>query len=1774
MRPMAWWCSGHHNGYGIVLTAMLVSGVLSGYNNPRRVRPMAGRRDHNRCGVLLTAMLASGVLSGCALAAERHATQGARGDPAAAFAVCGARKCSAKAPHVALQRCGLAPAPQPAGPGGWARAQGIRSFEGYGYGGTFALLSRARLHPLHRHSRAMSRQLGMLGEHTAEPGGGDSEESGEPVFDIDAPFAPTGDQPEAIEEILERLKHDCRFTVLRGATGTGKTFTMAHVINRFGRPTLLLCHNKTLAAQLVRELKSYFPHNRVELFVSYYNYYQPEAYLPASDTYIAKTTSINDELDALRHRATRSLCERKDVIVVSTVSCIYGLGLPRNYLSSRLALTRGDSLPLQHLWNQLRAMLYEQASSLEEGQVGILGRETDGSGQLGGNGYGGLQRGFFYVTHDADVSDVIVWPPYLDGPTRLRISHDKLESIAYLGQGGYVEEVEAETLYPARHHVTPKDQVMEACKKIEEELEARLQELHALGETAAAHRLQQRTLLDLNLLRETGFCQGMENYSRHLTGRNRGDAPDTLVDFLSYIDQDVESGELREMGSRTREWLLIVDESHVTLPQIGAMSAADRARKESLVRHGFRLPSALDNRPLTDDEFWRKVSQAVFVSATPGQRETELAANSRAVRTALPLSAVGVPHPRAPLSHLAAVPPVPPPPEGVVDMVIRPTNVLDPEIEICPREGQLTKLLEATSAAIAHGDRALVVALTKRDAEDVAGWLCDQGIKSMYLHSDLNTVERAEVLEKLQSGVCEVLVGVNLLREGLDLPQVSLVVVLDADKEGFLRSERSLIQSIGRAARNQRGRALLFADRVTVAMGNCVAETYRRRQKQEHYNTVHGLQPRSTTGSSTRSLFEDERLSLQAELESIKIELAPFRKSAASQKSAPRSGAATTQDANVALGARNLGQGVVKGEQSVGVGGSERTLGRDPGTPRTTIAEDGEASQREVQAGVPPQRAEESEESGRLRHMVSKLPTAPGVYIWKGGARGLGGAAARQPDPSLSSLLYEMKAMSVAEDREEGPEEGMRDGWDDVLYVGKAKNLRKRVMSYLGKLDGVGDQAGSPSARIRAMMSHAQSVDFIITPDGEHDALLLEARLIKKLQPPYNVLLRDDTFYPYICVSLGEDLPRVFSVTRKLPASAATARYRYFGPYTDRSQMRRTLALVEQVFRLRRLRFEARYGSADDSPLSSPLSGRRRESSASVYSQYHTAVMRCVLVLEGRVEEVTAEMLAAGLGQQAAALRSIFWLPSTLAAAGGGMEGGKTRGGNGNANGEESGGGGGVAAQQVRRELDFLGWENAGDAPALDLVAFAAVPPPPAPAPRRAPTPSAGSSGRWPHGVDGQDEGTNARRQSVLASERVEGIVGAAAEADEDSWAKTENVEGVVQILKVREGCVTGRYSFRVLVPLVPLPLADAAAAASTAPGALVVSDADVAEAMQGVLKDHYLSAAQGDLPVLVLTQVSLDLVEKGANAELSELLRHRLLTTQDLHLASEPAVSKFPKIEVRCSTVANKNRLKRPIQASPGAADQKTDPKGNTAIKKTAKRSLKQMQAEREARAMALAVANAKAEALRVSDARQGWLQAAKDLQELLGLPREQVPERIECFDISHTQGSQTVASRVVFRKGVPAKELYRSYNIQSTSSGDDYAAIREVITRRFRDSADTNAHASGGGGRLGPGELGRGVTEGWPDVLVIDGGKGQLGAAVEALNLVGVPSEFLGRVCAIAKRREEIFVVERETPLDSDPHQPALLLLRAARDESHRFALSRHRRARSRALLSNRNP
>jgi len=903
------------------------------------------------------------------------------------------------------------------------------------------------------------------------------------------------------------------------------------------------------------------------------------------------------------------------------------------------------------------------------------------------------------------------------------------------------------------------------------------------------------------------------------------------------------------------------DESHVTLPQIGAMSAADRARKESLVRHGFRLPSALDNRPLTDDEFWSKVSKSIFVSATPGPREVELAATSLAVSIPqLPAAS------RAPLSPGAAVPPVPLLPEGVVDMVIRPTNVLDPEIEICPREGQLTKLLEAASAAIAQGDRALVVALTKRDAEDVAGWLCDQGIKSMYLHSDLNTVERAEVLEKLQSGVCDVLVGVNLLREGLDLPQVSLVVVLDADKEGFLRSERSLIQSIGRAARNKRGRALMFADRVTDAMGKCVAETYRRRQKQEHYNAVHGLEPRSTTGSDTRSLFEKERLALTAELESIKIELAPFRRAAPAPEAAPREDGAATGDANGTQDAQPLRHpsGVVLqgmgAESESAPGGSESALGDDLALPKTLTVEECAAGEGGVRADTPRQRVEESAERTRLRLMVSKMPTHPGVYIWKGGsgkAGGVRGEGVPLTDPSLSSLADEMKAMRVGGDGEEESEEGGRGSWgNDVLYVGKAKNLRKRVMSYLGKPGGGSLEKGRQSARISAMMARAQSVDFIITPDGEHDALLLEARLIKKLQPPYNVLLRDDTFYPYICVSLGEDLPRVFSVARKLAATVATARYRYFGPYTDRAQMRRTLALIEQAFRLRRLRFEARYGSG--SARARPLPGVPRERGASGYTQYHTAVMRCVRVLEGRVEEVAAEMLSAGLAQQAAVLRSISSFQPSPAAVAGGVGGGRAQGGQASANtsegtsGQGTSGEGGrrVAEQQVRRELDFLGWENAGDAPAMDLVAFAAVP-------MRAEEGQARRAGARRRVLaaaqEEEEEEREAEAEAETEEEEEEGGSMEAAGADESSLARTESVEGVVQILKVREGCVTGRYSFRVLVPLV---LADAATDASAEAGGRGVGDVDIAEAMQGVLREHYLSATPGDLPALVLTQV------------------------------------------------------------------------------------------------------------------------------------------------------------------------------------------------------------------------------------------------------------------------------------------------------------------------------
>ena len=593
-------------------------------------------------------------------------------------------------------------------------------------------------------------------------------------FSLQAPFVPTGDQPQAIAQLVQNLQAGHRHQTLLGATGTGKTFTVAATIEKIGKPTLVLAHNKTLAAQLCNELREFFPHNAVEYFVSYYDYYQPEAYIPVSDTYIEKTASINDEIDMLRHSATRSLFERRDVIVVASISCIYGLGMPSEYLKASIPFQVGMEVNQRQILRDLAAVQYSR-NDLE------------------------MARGRFRVRGDV----LEIGPAYEDRIIRVEFFGDEIDAIRYVDPvtGEIIKSVEAINIYPARHFVTPEEQLEVACDQIEAELKQRKAELEQAGKLLEAQRIDQRTRYDLEMLREVGYCNGVENYSRHLAGRIAGEPPECLIDYFP------------------KDWLLVVDESHVSIPQIRAMYNGDRARKMVLIEHGFRLPSAADNRPLKADEFWEKVNQCVFVSATPGDWELELS-------------------------------------EGrVVEQVIRPTGVIDPEIFVRPTDGQIDDLLGEIKERVIRKERVLVTTLTKRMAEDLTEYLQDRGIRVRYLHSEINSIQRIEILQDLREGTFDVLIGVNLLREGLDLPEVSLVAILDADKEGFLRATRSLIQTIGRAARNVRGQAILYADNLTDSMANAIAETERRRAIQFEYNEKHGIIPQPIVKKSSNAIL-------------------------------------------------------------------------------------------------------------------------------------------------------------------------------------------------------------------------------------------------------------------------------------------------------------------------------------------------------------------------------------------------------------------------------------------------------------------------------------------------------------------------------------------------------------------------------------------------------------------------------------------------------------------------------------------------------------------------------------------------------------------------------------------------------------------------------------------------------------------------------------------------------------------------------------------------------
>ena len=610
-------------------------------------------------------------------------------------------------------------------------------------------------------------------------------------FHIQAPFEPTGDQPSAIATLVKSIEAGTQYQTLRGATGTGKTHTIARVIENLGRPTLVLAHNKTLAAQLCNELREFFPDNAVEYFISYYDYYQPEAYIPVSDTFIEKTASINDEIDMLRHSATRSLFERKDVIVVASISCIYGLGIPSEYLNAAIPLRMGEEVNQRQILRDLVSVQYSR-------------NDLD------------LGRGKFRVKGDV----LEIGPAYEDRIIRVEFFGDEIDAIRYIDPvtGATLQSMEAVNIYPARHFVTPEDRLESACDAIDAELKERLEELEKDGKLLEAKRLDQRTRYDLEVLREVGFCNGVENYSRHLAGRAAGDSPECLIDYFP------------------KDWLLVIDESHVTLPQIRAMYNGDQSRKKVLIDHGFRLPSAADNRPLKNEEFWQKVNQCIFVSATPGEWEVKLSED-----------------------HIA-------------EQVIRPTGVLDPEIFVRPTQGQVDDLFGEIQERIPKNERVLVTTLTKRMAEDLTEYFQERGIRVRYLHSEINSIERIEILQDLREGLFDVLIGVNLLREGLDLPEVSLVAILDADKEGFLRSERSLIQTIGRAARHVDGQAILYGDNLTDSMARAIKVTKERRAVQQEHNEKNGIIPYSIikrSGNSILSFLEVSRRLNAQELDQV-----------------------------------------------------------------------------------------------------------------------------------------------------------------------------------------------------------------------------------------------------------------------------------------------------------------------------------------------------------------------------------------------------------------------------------------------------------------------------------------------------------------------------------------------------------------------------------------------------------------------------------------------------------------------------------------------------------------------------------------------------------------------------------------------------------------------------------------------------------------------------------------------------------------------------------------
>ena len=1223
---------------------------------------------------------------------------------------------------------------------------------------------------------------------------------------IKAPYQPSGDQPEAIERIVQHFSdnptNSC--AILRGITGTGKTCVMAHTIARLQKPTLVLCHNKTLAAQLARELRAFL--GSAELFVSFYNNYTPESYKEATDTYVAKKSSINADIDALRHRATRALLtpsNGKPVVVVASVSCLYGLGLPSDYMDASLEVRVNEQLSLeeQDFATALsRRLMYAQVETEDEFTPGTFQH---------------IQ--WENPSDNTRTDQVLLWAPHERFPWRITSRDNRILSLE-VGHGKGFDTVSELCIFPAKHHVMAPDRQEQAIRTIEEELKDRVKELTAEKKHAEAQRLQQRVYNDLGMIRETGFCSGIENYSRHLTGREAGEPPGTLLDYIP-----------------SEKWMLMVDESHVTLPQLKAMYGGDQARKRMLVKHGYRLPSALDNRPLQASEFWDKIKgNTLFVSATPGPEELQRAEEEEA---------------------------------PMVDMIIRPTYVCDPLIEVRPPETQLEDLHHEIRTRAEKGERSLVITLSKRDAEDLSSYMNENGIPSTYIHSGLKTNARSQALQSLQTGEVDCLVGVNCLREGLDLPQVSLVAVLQADVEGFLRSETALLQIVGRAARHRHGQAIFYARRITDAMKACMESTAERRRKQLEYNEKNNCEVRSTKGSSVKSIFDLLKDQIEEE-----------------------------RAFDLAVGKANPSRN-----------GGMATNGEIEGAVTLTIPS-----------------------KGREKIDTDHIPSSPGVYFWK-------------------------------------------DEKGKVLYIGKAVKLRSRVKSYISK-------STKHSHRIRTMIDKARSVDFVLAP-SERDALVLESNLIKHHQPPFNVLLKDDEHYPYICASVGDSLPR-FSIVARPPATAGAqaggviSRHRYFGPYTSFREINAILDSIESIYDLRAKSFLVRHGSA----------------SVEEYKETFNQALAHVL---GKKKERDQ-----------------------------------------------------IDIQKARAE-----YEEAG-------LLF--------------------------------DSPRNVCRDVVTLVE-----------------PENENENALVHVVQLRQGILAGQFSYECKIP------------------SGITTDEDRAVTIQTVLeRKHYPSGREASAEGISFFPDKI-------------LLSHEVTDTQQLRAVIRQARS---QIEPKRKTMIEIST------ASTRGSTREADARALDFCQKNALQVASQKRME-----------NQRGSAVSSLDGR-----GAEELASLLSL--KEPLKRIECYDISHTQGDSAVGSRVVFIDGKPAPHLYRKFNIQTVKGADDYASIQEVLERRFKRS-----WINGQGGQVD-------AKDPWsiPDLVVIDGGQGQLNAAIQGMSNAmiypsepssdtSVPRSAVVPICSLAKNKEEVFVPGSSTPVNEAPDSPALLLLRALRDESHRFALTAHRRRRS---------